>query len=652
MIYNGLIKIAATIPEVKIADCEFNTLQIKKLILEANQRQTVIICFPELSLTAYSCGDLFLQQNLIEEAERELQRLLSETVDTSVCFIIGAPVRYGSKLYNCAIVCKAGRIYGIVPKVYLPNYSEFYEKRWFESYPLSNSEVMINYAGELVPFGTNLLFETHSIRFAVEIGEDLWSAIPLGSFHAIAGAQVIFNPAASSESAGKQSCIKSMISQQSARYHAAYVYTSAGFGESTTDLVFSGNAYIYENGHLMAESERFRFGEQLIVSEIDLDLLEAERRRNTTFSVQYSDIDYKRIIIPAEQNVTNHKQVSLSRRISPTPFVPPEEHCNESCEEIFSIQVAGLAKRLLHTGAKSLLLGVSGGLDSTLALLVCVKTVEKLNLPRSMVCGVTMQGFGTTKPTYSNAIRLMHSLGITYKEICIKDACEQHFIDIGHDSSIHDVVFENAQARERTQILMDLANQQNGLVIGTGNMSELALGWTTYGGDNISMYNVNVGIPKTLVRHLVSWAAKTWLDESSKIILENILNSPVSPELLPVDSQGQTTQLTENIIGPYELHDFFLFYTLRYGFTPSKIFFLAQLAFHNNYDKVVILKWMETFFRRFFSQQFKRSCMPDGPQVFSVGLSPRSSWRMPSDACADLWFKEIEGLNYSSLRTE
>ena len=646
MIHTGFFKVATAVPEVKVADCEFNILQIKKLILEAEEQQIAMICYPELSLTAYTCGDLFLQQTLIDEAEKGLQRLLIETAEMPVCFIIGAPVKYHSKLYNCAVVCKGGRIYGIVPKVFLPNYSEFYEKRWFESIPLNNSVITIDYAGETVPFGTNLLFDYYSVRFAVEICEDLWSVIPPSSYHAIAGAQMIFNLSASDELTSKQRYVKSLISQQSARCHAAYVYAAAGFGESTTDAVYAGNAFIYENGCLLAESERFRFSEQWIVSEIDLDLLNAERRRNTTFSNQLLEGDYKRINIESDSTkCPNQQPIALKRRINPTPFIPSKDHFYESCEEIVSIQVAGLAKRLLHTGAQSLLIGVSGGLDSTLALLVCVKTVDKLRFPRSMVCGVTMPGFGTTNRTYTNAIRLMQSLGITAKEISIKDACEQHFRDIGHDSSIHDTTYENTQARERTQILMDLANQQNGLVVGTGDMSELALGWATYNGDHISMYSVNAGVPKTLVRPLVKWMAETQPNENSKATLEDILFTPVSPELLPTDSQGQMTQLTENLIGPYELHDFFLFYTLRYGFTPAKIYFLAQQSFHTIYSNRTILKWMEIFFRRFFSQQFKRSCMPDGPKVGSVNLSPRGDWRMPSDASVNLWLKEIEQLN-------
>lgn len=643
MIESGFIKVAAAIPEVQVADCEFNVRKIKKLLFDACEQGIRIVCFPELSLTAYTCGDLFLQKTLIGEAEKALRRLLNETKALPVCFILGAPVKLNSKLYNCAVVCKEGRIYGIVPKVFLPNYSEFYEKRWFEPYSLDTPVMEIDYAGEQVAFGTNLLFNYGQICFAVEICEDLWSVVPPTSLHALAGAQLLFNLSASDELIGKQQYVKSLISQQSACCHAAYVYASAGFGESTTDLVYAGNAYIYENGRQLAESDRFRMNEQLIASEIDLDLLDAERGKNTTFLPKPTNDKYKKMLIPSHSE-QDKKPLLLTRWINPTPFIPSEGNYRESCEEIFSIQVSGLAKRLIHADVKSLLIGVSGGLDSTLALLVCVKTADKLGLPRETVCGVTMPGFGTSKRTYANAVNLMKSLEISVKEIPIIDACKQHFKDIDHPVSVHDITYENTQARERTQILMDLANQRNGLVVGTGDMSELALGWATYNGDHISMYGVNAGIPKTLVRHLVQWVAETQMDKLSKATLEDILYTPVSPELLPVDSQGQMTQFTEDVVGPYELHDFFLFYTLRYGFTPSKIYFLAQQAFRNIYDNSVLLKWMNVFFRRFFSQQFKRSCMPDGPKVGSVNLSPRGDWRMPSDACVAIWLKEIEGL--------
>ncbi|MDR2086014.1 MAG: NAD(+) synthase, partial [Dysgonamonadaceae bacterium] len=612
----GFYKVAAAVPELKVADCEFNVNQIKDLVLKAYHQNIHAICFPELSITGYTCGDLFLQQTLLQKAEKALDRLTGELMRIPVCFIVGAPVEVNSKLYNCAIVCLEGEILGIVPKVFLPNYSEFYEKRWFEPYSLDKPVEMIKYAGETVPFGTNLLFETESGSFAVEICEDLWSVIPPSSFHAMSGAQLIFNLSASNELIGKQQYVQSLISQQSARCQAAYVYAAAGFGESTTDVVYAGNAYIYENGRLLAQSERFQFNGQLIATEIDFDLLNVERRKNTTFIGKIDVGNYRKI--ETETWTDKEDQLKLTRRFSPTPFIPASDNYNDSCEEIFSIQVAGLAKRWKHTQAQSLIVGVSGGLDSTLALLVCIKTADKLGLSRETVCGVTMPGFGTSGRTHGNALRLMQSLGITVREIPVSDACMQHFKAIGHDPDVHDLTYENTQARERTQILMDLANQMNGLVVGTGDMSELALGWTTYNGDHISMYGVNAGIPKTLVRHLVTWVAENQLDETARETLADIVRTPISPELLPVDDKGKIAQFTEDLVGPYDLHDFFLFYTLRYGFSPGKIYFLAKQAFGNAYKNAEILRWMGVFFRRFFSQQFKRSCMPDGPKVGSV----------------------------------
>ncbi|GHV55608.1 NAD(+) synthase [Bacteroidia bacterium] len=639
----GFIKIAAAIPELRVADCDFNTQQIKNLIFAADEQQVQVMVFPELSVTAYTCGDLFLQQTLVEEAEHAIVRLLEETQELSTCFIVGAPVPLNSKLYNCALVCNQGKIVGIVPKIYLPNYSEFYEKRWFEPYKPDAENGDIHYAGHLTAFGTKLLFGEKNRRFAVEICEDVWSVIPPSSHHAMAGAQLLFNLSASPELIGKQQYVKSLISQQSARCQAAYVYAAAGFGESTTDLVYAGNAYIYENGKLLAESQRFQFREQLIISEIDCELLNAERKKNTTFIARPSTPDYRLLGI----ELSNEETIPLSRAFTPTPFVPATTDNNAVCEEIFSIQVAGLAKRVEHIHTQSLVIGVSGGLDSTLALLVCVKTVDKLGLPREMICGVTMPGFGTTGRTYRNAIQLMQSLSVTIKEISIVAASEQHFKDIKHDPNVQDVTYENTQARERTQILMDLANQMNGIVVGTGDLSELALGWATYNGDHMSMYGVNMGIPKTLVRYLIRWVAETQLDETSRATLSDIIATPVSPELLPVDNQGQMTQFTEDVVGPYELHDFFLYYTLRYGFSPAKIYYLARHAFREMYDNAVIVKWLEVFFRRFFSNQFKRSCMPDGPKVGSVNLSPRGDWRMPSDASVALWLKEIQNQEYN-----
>jgi NAD+ synthase (glutamine-hydrolysing) len=634
---HGFLKVAAAIPELRVADCEFNTQQIKRLIDDAVEQQVQVVCFPELSVTSYTCGDLFFQKTIVREAEKAIVMLLEETRELSVCFIVGAPVEHNSKLYNCAVVCLRGRVLGIIPKVYRPNYSEFYEKRWFEAWQLDTENIEISYAGNFTTFGTKQLFGSKDRNFALEICEDVWSVVPPSSYHAMAGAQLVFNLSASPELIGKRQYVKSLLSQQSARCQAAYVYVAAGFGESTTDLVYAGNAYIYENGKLLAESKRFQVTEQLIVSEIDFELLNAERKKNTTFIARPVVRDYSQTGV----DLTNEDEISLRRTFNPTPFVPSSDNYNESCEEIFSIQVAGLVKRLTHTNSKTLVLGISGGLDSTLALLVCAKTVDKLGLPRKMICGVTMPGFGTTDRTYQNAIHLMQSLGVTAKEISIVPASEQHFRDIDHDPAVHDVTYENTQARERTQILMDLGNQLGGMVIGTGDMSELALGWATYNGDHMSMYGVNMGIPKTLVRYLVRWVAETQLDERSKTTLFDIVDTPVSPELLPIDAQGQTTQFTEDVVGPYELHDFFLYYTLRYGFTPGKIYYLAKHAFKGTYDNTIILKWLEVFFRRFFSNQFKRSCMPDGPKVGSANLSPRGDWRMPSDASVNLWLKEI-----------
>ncbi|MDL2322806.1 NAD(+) synthase [Bacteroidales bacterium OttesenSCG-928-A17] len=637
----GFCRVGAAIPHVSVADCQSNSQEMKELILHAAKKNVKILTFPELSITGYTCNDLFLQDLLLEEVESAVEKLLEETESLPVCFIIGAPICLNSKIYNCALVCFQGEILGIVPKTYLPNYSEFYEKRWFESY--DSSEIMtLVYAGQLVPFGTNLLFGPEELIFAVEICEDLWSVIPPGSYHAMAGARMLFNLSASDELAGKRQYLQSLISQQSARCQAAYIYSSAGSGESSTDLVYAGNAFIYENGKLLAESERFQLEPQLIISEIDLELLNSERRKNTTFAAYPVLDDYQRIIFDWDKK--ENKDFSLSRKINPHPFIPSPSCYNESCDEIFNIQAAGLIQRMMHIKTQSLVLGVSGGLDSTLALLVCVKAVDKLKLPRKMICGVTMPGFGTTGRTYQNADKLMKALGITMKEISIVQACEQHFTDINHDPKNHDVTFENAQARERTQILMNLANQLNGIVIGTGDMSELALGWATYNGDHMSMYGVNSGVPKTLVRYLVKWAAETQVDKESAKILLDIADTPVSPELLPLDEKGGMTQFTEDTVGPYELHDFFLFYTLRYGFSPSKIYFLTKQAFKDLYGNETILKWMKVFYKRFFSQQFKRNCMPDGPKIGSVNLSPRGDWRMPSDASANLWLREIDSI--------
>ncbi len=634
----GFIKVAAAIPEVRVADCMYNTGRIKELVFRAAEAGASMVCFPELSVTGYTCGDLFFQDTLLKEAENATRKLLEETRNTDIIFMIGTPLKYRDKLYNTALVCKNGSLLGIVPKTWLPNSAEFYEKRWFETIP-SDDPALVDYAGSTAPLGCNLLFGKDNFCFAVEICEDLWSPVPPSSYHTLAGAKIIFNLSSSNELIGKNQYRRSLICQQSARSICGYVYVSSGWGESTTDLVFSGNASIVENGIMLAESRRFLLEEQLIFSEIDVDCLTRERMVNPSF--QTDDEGYEKI----ECSISgNEGETSLSRTVNPLPFIPSEKDYDESCREVFSIQIGGLAKRLIHTQIKNILIGVSGGLDSTLALLVCVKTFDKLGLPRKNILGITMPGFGTTGRTYNNALKLMQDLGISIREISIKDACNQHFSDIGHDPSVHDVTYENTQARERTQILMDVANQVNGLVIGTGDMSELALGWATYNGDHMSMYGVNSGIPKTLVRHLVKWVAETQVDESARFTLLDIVETPVSPELIPSKNNEQISQQTEAIVGPYELHDFYLYYMLRYGFSPGKIFFLAQHAFRGTYEKKEILKWMEVFFRRFFSQQFKRSCMPDGPKVGSVNLSPRGDWRMPSDACATVWLQEVREL--------
>ncbi len=625
---NGFVRLAAAIPELRVADCAFNIARIADLVLRGEDEKVQVICFPELSITGYTCADLFFQHQLITDAENALEKLLRLTFSTSTVFIVGMPVRIQHQIFNTAVVAQSGRILGIVPKINLPNNNEFYEKRWFTSGANVQTQG-ITLSGESIPFGTDLLFSNGEFSFGIELCEDLWVPIPPSSQLALHGAQVIFNLSASNELIGKNNYLRQLIEQQSARCIAAYVYASAGAGESTTDVVFAGNGLIAENGKFIATSERFSFDSQLVVSDIDIERLQADRIRNSNFGNDVSARNYRTIKFNADQLY----DTQLKRTYDKHPFVPPLSNRDESCEEIFSIQVGGLAKRWQHTQLENVVLGISGGLDSTLALLVCVKTADKLGFDRKRIIGITMPGFGTTDRTYNNAINLMKSLGITMLEISIKEACIQHFEDIKHDPMQHDVTYENSQARERTQILMDIANKHNGLVIGTGDLSELALGWATYNGDHMSMYAVNNGIPKTLVRYLVSWASYQ-LDATSKGILQDVLNTPVSPELLPADENGDIAQKTEDIVGPYELHDFFLYYFVRFGFTPLKIIFLARNAFADTYSDEVIGKWLKVFLRRFFAQQFKRSCMPDGPKVGSINLSPRGDWRMPSDAVA------------------
>ena len=639
----GFVKVAAAVPRVKIADCKYNAGQLESLIAIADGKGVQIITFPEMCITAYTCGDLFGQQLLLEEAEMGLMQILNNTRQLDIISILGMPIAVNSTVINAAVVIQKGKILGVVPKTYLPNYKEFYEQRWFTS-ALQVAEDNVRLCGQIVPMGTNLLFETSDTTFGIEICEDLWSTIPPSSTLALQGAEILFNLSADNEGIGKHSYLRSLISQQSARCIAGYVFSSCGFGESTTDVVFAGNGLIYENGSELAHNKRFSLEEQLVTSEIDVERLRAERRINTTFAASKGTVPSDKKPLRITTEFVNSKELNLTRTFDMHPFVPQGETLNERCEEVFSIQVAGLAQRLVHTGAKTAVIGISGGLDSTLALLVCVRTFDKLELPRKNIIGVTMPGFGTTDRTYHNALSLMKSLGITIREISIKEACIQHFKDINHDINIHDVTYENSQARERTQILMDIANQTWGMVIGTGDLSELALGWATYNGDHMSMYGVNGSVPKTLVKYLVKWVAENDIDEESRITLLDIVETPISPELIPADENGEIQQKTEDLVGPYELHDFFLYYFMRFGFRPSKIYYLANIAFKDIYDEETIKKWLSTFFRRFFNQQFKRSCLPDGPKVGSISISPRGDWRMPSDASSATWLKEIENL--------
>lgn len=639
----GYVKVAAAIPSVKVADCDFNTKRTIELLEDAEKQGVEIIIFPELGITGYSCADLFAQNVLLEEAKAGLRKIAEWSKSKNIIAIVGLPLQINGILYNTAAVINDGAVKGIVPKTYLPNYKEFYEMRWFSNGSTLNQFISLYADAAAFPVTSRQIFQTENYSFGIEICEDVWATIPPSSFLALNGAEILFNMSADNECISKHNYVKSLVSQQSARCLSGYVFSSCGFGESTTDIVFTGNGMIYENGTLLSESERFSFKPQLIISEIDVDFLRMERRVNTTYGTSANQYKDDHLTITCI-NQKKGSQTELNREINALPFVPSGNRLDERCEEIFSIQTAGLAKRIVHTHSKTAVIGISGGLDSTLALLVCVKTFDKLGMDRKGIIGVTMPGFGTTDRTYHNAVQLIRSLGITLREISIKESCIQHFKDIGHDMEKKDVTYENGQARERTQILMDLANQLNGMVIGTGDLSELALGWATYNGDHMSMYGVNSSIPKTLVKHLVNWVAINEVDESSKTTLLDIIDTPISPELIPADKEGKITQKTEDLVGPYELHDFFLYNFIRNGFSPAKIYYLANIAFKDRYGKDIIKKWLCTFIRRFFSQQFKRSCLPDGPKVGSVSISPRGDWRMPSDACADVWLKEAENL--------
>ncbi|MBR5726741.1 MAG: NAD(+) synthase [Muribaculaceae bacterium] len=648
----GLVRVAAVVPQVNVADVEGNTAHIIDAVDDAVKAGAHVVVLPELCVTAYTCGDLFGNDLLLDAAEQALVTLCDHYKDTPAMIVVGAPLRSNGHLFNCAVVINGGEMW-VVPKTYIPNYKEFYEKRWFTTSNITAiaGKDSIVVGGEEVPFGTHMIFEAGHARVAVEICEDLWVPAPPSSIAAINGANVIVNLSASNELIGKHTYLMDLIKHQSAHCIAAYVYASCGYGESTTDLVFGGNAVIAENGKMLAEGQRFTTEAQMSIADIDIAALENERRVNGSFAdsmVQFGT-PFERIAM-AVAGPLDYEKTELKRPVRRLPFVPEEdERLTARCEEIIAIQTEGLMRRLDFTGIPTIVVGVSGGLDSTLALLVAVRTFDRMGRSRKDIHAITMPGFGTTDRTYTNACALVKSLGVTLHEISIADAVTQHFKDIGHNPKNHDVTYENSQARERTQILMDFSNKVNGLVLGTGDLSELALGWATYNGDHMSMYNVNVSIPKTLVRHLVRWFATSFHDGTKKgkaihDTLFDVLDTPISPELTPAAKDGTILQVTEDIVGPYELHDFFLYHMLRYGYPPAKLYMLARTAFKGVYDNTTIKKWLRTFMRRFFNQQFKRSCLPDGPKVGSVSLSPRGDWRMPSDASSRLWLKQCDEL--------
>lgn len=630
----GFVKVAAATSDIRVADVAYNTEQICRLIEETEEQGAKVIVFPELCVTGYTCGDLFTQDILLSDARSALHRIADFTEDKDALIFIGLPLVVDGELYNVAAALNRGVVLGLTTKTFLPNYGEFYEMRQFSQGPEEAREILLD--GQVVPFGPQLLFESASMDSLVvsaEICEDVWSPVPPSIEAAREGATIIVNCSASDETVGKSSYRKGLIEGQSARLISGYIYANAGEGESTTDLVFGGHNIIAENGTVLCTGRRFENG--VIYSEIDVKRIISERRKNTTFQ---SAKERRLLRIPFYIDET---ETVLTRTFASRPFVPTEgKEREDRCEEILTIQAMGLKKRLAHARCRSAVVGISGGLDSTLALLVAAKAFDALSLDRRGITAVTMPCFGTTDRTYQNACKMSVKLGATLREVPIAAAVKQHFEDIGHNPEDHSVTYENAQARERTQVLMDIANQTGGLVIGTGDMSELALGWATYNGDHMSMYGVNASVPKTLVRHLVHYYADTCGDSELKEVLYDVLDTPVSPELLP-PKDGEIAQKTEDLVGPYELHDFFLYYMIRFGYEPSKIYRIAKLAFEEEYDNITILKWLETFYRRFFSQQFKRSCLPDGPKVGTVALSPRGDWRMPSDACAAAWLEDL-----------
>lgn len=636
--FQGFIRIAAATPKIKVADCNYNANKIIELIGKANHKKVKVLALPELCITAYTCGDLFFQQTLLDGAMEALNKIVNSTIDIDMLVFVGLPVRHKDKLFNCAVAIHDGTILGFVPKTYIPNHSEFYEKRYFVNSLVENS--IYNFNGKDYPFGTNIIFSNKNIpnlKVSAEICEDLWAPISKSTEHALAGATLICNLSASDETVGKSDYRLQLIKNQSAKTFCGYIYSDAGEGESSTDMVFGSHNIIAENGTILAQSDLF--ANDMVISEIDVDRIEFERNHSTSFSTN-DDTNY----IKVNFEFSDVCCTTLTRTFNKHPFIPNNNSEKENvCENILQIQSEGLKKRISHTSSKKIVIGVSGGLDSSLALIVAARTMKKLNKPANDILAVTMPCFGTTDRTYNNAVALMECLGVSFKEVNIKKSVLQNFSDIGHDPSVADVTYENVQARIRTLVLMNTANEVGGIVLGTGDLSESALGWATYAGDHISMYNVNASVPKTLIRHIIQHEANNMTDKKLSAILNDILDTPVSPELLPSNG-NDISQKTEDLVGPYELHDFFLYYMVRLAFPPKKIYRIAKYTFDGLYDDKTILKWLKVFYKRFFSQQFKRSCMPDAPKIGSVSLSPRADWRMPSDACNILWLEQIENM--------
>lgn len=640
----GIMRVAAAVPKLRLCNAAENAAAMAEQLHEAADRKASLVAFPELSLTGYTCGDLFFQKSLLQATEAGLQQML-EACPEGVTAVVGAPVQADGVLYNCAVVLTKGKLLGVVPKLFLPNYNEFYEKRWFASgFQLQAEHVML--CGQQVPMGRELLFESaDGVRFGVELCEDLWTALPPSTFLSLRGAELIVNLSASNELIAKREYRQELVRQQSARCLCAYLYVSAGVGESTSDLVFSGHSMIAQCGGMVKENADYLAENYVLTADLDLDRIRGDRREQTSFAdaqAHYGTLEpVRRVSCPALM-LAESEPVEL--HVAKHPFIPADKASRQTrCAQIFDMQATALARRLRITGGK-LTVGISGGLDSTLALLAACRAMDMMGLPRTNITGVTMPCFGTTDHTYQNALSLMTTLGVTQREIPIHEAVRLHFRDIGHNEQDHSVTYENAQARERTQVLMDVANQTGGIVLGTGDLSEIALGWCTYNADHMSMYGVNSGVPKTLVRWVIQTATENPAFAASKDVLQSILDTPISPELLPPDEQGNIAQQTEDLVGPYALHDFFLYYAVRFGMRPRKIYELAKLAFADDFDDATILKWLKNFYRRFFTQQFKRNCIPDGVKIGSIALSPRGDWRMPSDAESALWLKECEEL--------